>query len=303
MGTPRSLRIIILANTLKKPVCDALEKIRPWLSERARIVAEPDIINFEADAISELPEADLALVLGGDGTILAQARNLIHLGLPMLGVNFGKIGFLAEFHIEDLHRYWDIIAAGTCPTSQRLMIEVLVFDAEAADCRVNRLDMDHCRVETLGMNDAVIAAGTPFRMIELDLAIDPAPTGTSPTRFSGDGVIISTPTGSTAHNLAAGGPIISPGTEVLCITPNCPHGLAFRPIIVSAKSVIAVRVNSANPGSALVIDGQTSVKLEVNDQIYVRRYPKQIRLLENPALNYWKMLAKKMHWAIGPRRV
>ena len=299
------LRLIILANKLKESVNQALEEIRPWLRQKARIVAEPDIVSLTPDVVGELPQADLALVLGGDGTILSQARLILDLDVPLVGVNCGKVGFLAEFTVDDLVKYWDKIVGGQYRTSLRLMIEVLVFDSEAADCRADRLDMEHLKAQSLAMNDAVITAGPPYRMIELDLAIEPPHASSRrrrATRFGGDGVIISTPSGSTAYNLAAGGPIVAPGIDAFCITPNCPQSLAFRPIVVSAECGVAVRIAWANPGTTLVIDGQVSVNLERDDQLYIRRYTKRLRLLENPSVNFWKTLARKMHWAAQPQR-
>ncbi|MAE65525.1 MAG: hypothetical protein CMJ18_14740 [Phycisphaeraceae bacterium] len=295
-------RVVVLANKLKKEVTDALTDLRPWLEQRARIVAEPDITSLDPEGASEFPEADLALVLGGDGTLLAQARNLADLDLPVLGVNFGKVGFLAEFQMDDLQRHWDQIAGGRCRCSDRLLLEVMIFDADAADCRADRLDEAHLKGRSLAMNDAVVTAGTPFRMIELDLSIDPVGSQTRATRFAGDGVIIATASGSTAYNLNAGGAIVSPGVDALCITPICPQSLSFRPVIINASSGVAVRVSRANEGTMLVVDGQVSFRLESDDQVYVCRYERSIRLIHNPRLNYWKTLAKKMHWAARPRR-
>ncbi len=301
MPTARApLRVMILANKLKPPVVTGLATLRPWLADRARIVAEPDLTRLTDDAAAELPDADLAIVLGGDGTILAQARHLVERDMPLLGVNFGKLGFLAEFMTDDLLRHWDQIAAGTCRESRRLMIEVLTFNSEAADCRVEQLDMLHVGFRGFALNDAVIVAGPPYHMIELELSIDPTGPGTHATAFRGDGVIIATPSGSTAYNLSAGGPIVAPGIDALCITPNSPHSLAFRPIIVNANCGIAVNIRVANPGTSLMVDGHNVTTLRHDEQVYVRRYPKRLRIVENPSMNYWKTLATKMHWAARP---
>ena len=300
-----TLRLIILANTQKQAVRDALEQLRPWLEKRARILAEPQIQNLSRRSACELPQADLALVLGGDGTMLAQARLLTDLRVPLLGVNFGKLGFLAEFSLADLKRHWVSVADGTCRTTRRLMIEVLVFDADAADCRVDRLDMEHCKLRSLALNDAVVTAGEPFRMLEMQLAIEPGSTRSDvdATRMAGDGMIICTPTGSTAYNIAAGGPIVSPGVEALCITPICAHSLAFRPLVVRPDSGICIRLISANAGTTLVIDGQETVKLSAHEQIYVRKHPHPLLLVRNPEISYWTMLNQKMHWAARPSKV
>ncbi len=293
-------RLIILANTSKPQVTAALRDLRPWLAERGTIVAEPDLDTLSATEKPALPEADLALVLGGDGTMLSQARYIVDYGIPILGVNFGKIGFLAEFDLNALHQHWDTIVAGRCRTTRRLMLEIMVFNTQAADCCVDELDADNCRFRALGLNDAVINAGEPFRMIELEFAVQPTDRNAGTTHFSGDGVIIATPSGSTAHNVSAGGPIISPGIEAMCFTPICPHSLAFRPIIVHADEGVRLRVNRANPGTHLVIDGQVSRKLKSGEQVYIRRHAKPLILIQHPEVDYWHMLAQKMHWAASP---
>lgn len=301
-GGPDSFRVMILADKSKRQVNEALNELRPWLRRRAHIVAEPDAARLGAEAVAELPEADLALVLGGDGTLLAQARNLLERGIPLLGVNFGKLGFLAEFSIEDLRGCWDQIAAGRCPTCDRLVLDVLVFDAESADCQVGKLDVEHLKRRSIAVNDAVITAGPPFRMIELGLTISPFDHRARATRFAGDGVIIATPAGSTAYNTSAGGPILGPGVEALCITPICAHSLAFRPVVVSAASGIAIRVSTANDGTTLVLDGQSSLTLATEEQVFVCRHQRKVRLVENPRQDYWQTLARKMQWAVRPTK-
>ena len=181
------------------------------------------------------------------------------------------------------------------------MIDVLVFDEDAADCRLDHLDLGHRKFQALGLNDAVVTSGPPFRMIELELSIDPTRSQRSATAFSGDGVIVSTPTGSTAYNLSANGPIISPDLDALCITPICPHSLSFRPIVVKADSGISLRIGRANEGTTLFLDGQRSVPLRTSEQVYIRRHPRRLALVTNPDTTYWKTLATKMQWASSPR--
>jgi len=294
-------RVIILANASKRGVAEALEAFRPWLRERAELVAEPDTRHFDRAAAGGLPEADLVLVFGGDGTMIAQARHLVDLELPMIGINFGKLGFLAEFQLEDVKTYWDALARGELRRSQRVMLEVMVFEPGAADCRVDRLDATHRRYHGLAANDVVLAAGPPFRMIEIEMAFDPTLEGGDGTVVSGDGVIVATPSGSTAYNLAAGGPIVSPEVDAFCVTPICPHSLAFRPTILHADSAILLRLRGANEGTTLVIDGQESLHLAEQEQVFLRRHEKTIHLLRNPRRSYWEMLAHKLHWAARPR--
>jgi len=299
--TRRRFRVIVLANRSKRQVNAALKELRPWIERRGEIVAEPDLTGLNRDVAVELPEADLVLVLGGDGTILGEARTMVDLGIPMLGVNFGKLGFLADFNVEDLRKHWNRIVAGTCPKTQRILVEVLVFDAQAADCRPDRLDMGHCRFRSLGFNEAAILAGAPFRMIDLSIVIDARDDRIGGTKFSGDGLIVATPSGSTAYNLSANGPIVSPELDALTLTPICPHSLAFRPCVVKAGGGLSLRLLRGNEGTTLSIDGQISARISKDEQIFIRRYEKSITLYQNPDMSYWSILTRKMHWAASPQ--
>ncbi len=288
-------RVLLLANGDKPEVTQALPDLRAWLRPRAEIVADHDIHQLGPQVMANLPSADLALVLGGDGTMLAQARQLAGRDLALLGINFGKLGFLAEFTLEELKRHWNAIATNQCPVSRRLLMQVRLLRSDEEGRVLEVFDQ-------VAMNDLVITAGPPFRMIDLALAIDPNGSGADPTEFTGDGVIVSTPSGSTAYNLAAGGPIVSPGIDALCITPLCPHSLAFRPIVVNARSQIVLHVNRGNDGTTLVLDGQISTAVGAGDRVEITRHPAALRLLQNPDINYWKMLAHKLRWAARPRR-
>jgi NAD+ kinase len=301
MANVKKPRLILLANRQKPRVVEALRELVPWLKSRAVIVAQPDGAKPGGGRARRLPAADLAIVLGGDGTLLAQVRAVAELGVPVLGVNFGKLGFLAEYALEDLQRYWDRIAAGRYVVSPRLLIEVRVFDTGADDPWLGPASRAKPIFGTVALNDAVVTAGPPFRMVELELAIDPKPGSATVTTISGDGVLVATPSGSTAYNVSAGGPIVSPGVEALCVTPICPHSLAFRPIVVGGGCRVLVRARTANPGTCLVIDGQVPVALRAWQQVLVQRHPKALRLIRHPELDYWKMLGQKMHWAARPR--
>jgi NAD+ kinase len=152
----------------------------------------------------------------------------------------------------------------------------------------------------LAMNDAVITAGPPYRMIEVEIGIDPMSPQTEGTTFSGDGVIVATPSGSTAYNLAAGGPIVSPDVDAFTIVPICPHSLAFRPIVVNSRSIVQLRMHRANEGTTLVIDGQKPVSLSEGQRVYIRRHGKALHLIEHPTRSYWQMISRKLHWAARP---
>lgn len=298
----RQPRLWIFANRKMVQVNSALKKFLPWLGERAKIVADPDIESVTRENASDLPKADMALVFGGDGTLLAQARKIVDQEVPIIGINFGKLGFLAEFTIDDLKKHWDEVTQLQCPVSQRLLIELSVYDDTVPRWGNGTWKEFKPILRTVALNDVVVMAGPPFRMIDLDLAIDPKVHGSHTTQFTADGVIVSTPSGSTAYNLSAGGPIISPGIDAIGITPLCPHSLAFRPIIVNAESNIWFHLMRVNEGTTLVIDGQDSISIKAGQQILVRGYEHSLKLVQNPDITYWQMLAKKLNWAARPRR-
>ena len=281
------LRVLLIANERNPGVVEAVERFRPWLEARARVVGRLDSEDYrpiDADGV------DLALVFGGDGTILGMARRVVDLGVPLVGINFGKLGFLAPFTLDEVRDTWDDLAAGRMHVGRRVMLEAVIHDGSGAK-----------RFRSLAMNDCVLTAGPPFRMIDMELTINPEARGSMGTQFSGDGAVVATPTGSTAYNLSAGGPVVAPDVESMVITPICPHTLSFRPIVLSAVDTIALRVHRANEGTTVVMDGQVSTPLHPGDELTLRVYPERLRIVENPRMGYWKTLAKKMHWAARPR--
>lgn len=303
-------RVLLLCNLGKEMVTEALQSFRPWLAERAEIVGEFATREVTPEVIDRLPQADLALVLGGDGTLLSQARVMVEHGVPILGINFGKLGFLAEFLVDEVQKHWDLIASGGARVTERIMLEVTVYPAGSpqwgginGDANRERPTMPEPVFKGTALNDAVVVAGPPYRMVEIELIIEPQWSRQSATTFTGDGVVVSTPSGSTAYNLSAGGPIISPGIDGMCVAPLNPQSLAFRPIVFSGQCDMWMHLHRANEGTALVLDGQGFIPLSVGQQIQVKKYAKTLSLIHNPELSYWTMLSHKMHWAASPRRV
>ncbi len=282
-------RVLLLVNRAKPAVIAALEEIRNLIASSGAIVGEFDTASD--DPLPSASGADLAVVLGGDGTLLSQSRRCVGLGLPMLGVNLGKLGFMTEFDLESL-RLQAPELFGTAP--------LIVQDRPLLDARVIRLGRE--AYQGLALNDCVITAGPPFRMISLTISIDhqPGPTVT------GDGLIVSTPIGSTAYNASAGGPILSPDVPAHVITPIAVHTLSFRPVVVSGASTIELfleRVNEDGPGSGgttMVLDGQLLVPVARGDRIMLRRHPTPVRVVRNPQASYWQTLIEKLHWAEPP---
>jgi NAD+ kinase len=288
------MRLFIVANTQKPNVQPALDALLKWLTTRVEVVG----IDANSDAdLSEL-QADAILVLGGDGTLLSAARRLNGQRIPLMGVNFGRLGFLAGFTPDNCREYLDALIAGRLPIVPRQMIEASVVGSEVT-CRL--LDRDEVaerrRFVATALNDAVITAGPPFHMIELALGADGDPA----VKYFGDGMIISTASGSTAYNVSAGGPIISPNVDAMCLTPICPHSLSFRPVVVSSNSTVVIVAARVNEGTTLFCDGQASTHLRTGEKVIVRRSPHDALLVENPHAREWGTLAEKLNWAVSPK--
>jgi len=288
------MRIFIVANLDKPQVRPALDDLHAWLEKRVQVVGVDEQCCEDLSKI----DAQAILVLGGDGTLLSCARRLKGAQIPMIGVNFGRLGFLASFTLNEFRDHFEALVAGTLPVSERAQIDASVL---GGDCKISPHDIEgiaaHRHFHATALNDAVITAGPPFHMVELELSAD---GGGSSVRYFGDGVIVATASGSTAYNVSAGGPIISPNIEALCITPICPHSLSFRPVVVSMQSVVTIVATRVNSGTTLFCDGQASTQLKQGDRVIIRRHPKDVLLIENPNAREWRTLAEKLHWAVSP---
>lgn len=269
----------ILASDRTDRARDLLPEVREVVRSQATVVAEL----APGDPIPA--GIDRLVVIGGDGTLIAAVRRALESGVPVLGVNAGRLGLLAEFDVGSLRANAEL-AFGSAPlVREHLVLEVEVRDSEGTP-----------RLAGVAVNECVVTAGPPFRMIELELGID----GSAGPVLNGDGVIVSTPIGSTAYNVSAGGPIIQPTVEALAITPVAPHSLAFRPIVVDASTEITITVKASNPGTTLVLDGQENHPLSPGDRVEVRRSARRARLVGDPGSPYWNTLIHKMRWAAPP---
>ncbi len=281
---------LLLVNRRKPAVEAAIDRVRALISSHGRIVGEFDATN---EVIDDARGADLVVVLGGDGTLLSQARRVIGLDLPVLGVNLGSLGFLAEFDVEALETQ-----AGRLFGDEPLVCHERTL--LAAELHERHGGVTH---EDIALNDATVTNGASFRMVQLQLVIDGEPTA----EVRGDGLIVATPTGSTAYSVSAGGPVVAPGVDALSVTPIAAHSLAFRPLVVPGETEIELRVVDANDGggarqsgAALVLDGQRPFSVRTGDVIRLRRETRRIRLVDNPESSYWAVLTRKMHWGQPP---
>jgi NAD+ kinase len=228
-------------------------------------------------------KADLALVLGGDGAILRAARQMGYHQTPVLGVNLGKLGFLADLTPEEIRHCFPQVVQGEFRVNWHLMFECLVESPEGPRT-------------FLGLNEAVLRTGPPFHMTGLSLAIDGEPV----SLFNGDGLIISTPIGSTAHSLSAGGPILRQDLQAFVITPICPHTLTYRPLVDSADKTFTITMASASGSTYLVIDGQQLLTITPDHRITIRRAPVSFGLVKVLGRSYYNTLRDKLRWGTPP---
>ncbi len=234
---------------------------------------------------SLVARVDALLVLGGDGTLLATAREACHGPVPMLGVNLGGLGFLTTTAEGQLEATLDRLVAGEVIVEPRMMVEARVRARSG-------------RVWTgIGLNDAVIHAADRSRVLRLEVRIGRTAIG----RFAADGLIVATPTGSTAYSLSAGGPIVRPTVEALVATPVCPHTLGFRPLIVGADETLGVRLHGANPRGRLTLDGQVSRLLGPGDEVRLQRARDRVELIALDRDSFYRVLRDKLVWAEAPR--
>ncbi len=225
-------------------------------------------------------ESDLLLVLGGDGTLLAAARVAAPRGIPLLPINMGSLGFLTSFTLEEMFPALEETLAGRSSVSERVLLRV---DLDRAGQII-----DGQRV----LNEAVINKGALARMIDLELKID----GVFVCRYRADGLIVATPTGSTAYSLSAGGPIVHPSVESLIITPICPHTLTDRPLVVRDSSSVEVSLSGDAESVFLTLDGQKGIPMESGDCVRIVRAPERLKLIQPPRKSYFDILRSKLKW-------
>ncbi|HEY5627750.1 MAG TPA: NAD(+)/NADH kinase [Nitrospira sp.] len=285
----KSKSIGILTKPRFPEIKPTLQAVVTWLRERH--------INVVLDATSaamlseqggiqktQLAEkSDVLLVLGGDGTMLNAARLAGERGIPILGVNMGGLGFLTEVRLENLYPSLDRVFANDFVLDERLMLGTHI----------------HRHGETVAqgvvLNDVVVSKGTLARMIELSISIQ----GRFVTNLRGDGLIVSTPTGSTGYSLSAGGPIINPAVHSLILTPISPHTLTHRPLIVPDESEIDVTLTSKDEGAMATLDGQVGVALTQGDTVVLKASEFRTKLIRFPETSYYGVLREKLKWGDG----
>ena len=290
---PRIARIGIVAKRGLIAAADHLDRLATWLRERHiepvfetdTAALAPTAHGAPAHSREDLPAAvDLVVVLGGDGTLLSMATRIAQAGrdIPILGVNFGSLGFLTEIRIDELYPALDAAMAGTATIDERAMLTADAYrDREHFDSRIV-------------LNDVVFTKAALSRIIELSVSVS---TGLM-TKVKADGLIITSATGSTAYNLAAGGPIIHPRADAIGITPIAPHTLTNRPVVIPGSEIIEVRPHLGTTSDEIYVtyDGQTGYPLQKGDRIRVRTAERRLRLVKAPSRSYFEILREKLKW-------
>ncbi len=277
----------IAANPAKSGLAEAIELVRSWALKFGLDVVVDD--ECPKDALGEARrggpgsierDADLIFALGGDGTLLHTARRVAELGkrTPIIGVNMGSLGFLTQIPREELPSILDSLDPGSLPVTERMMLSA-------------RLKGDE--TEYLALNDVVITKGAESRMLSFEARVG----GQVVTRYAADGLVLATPTGSTAHALSAGGPIVTPAVEAIVMTPLCPHTLSIRPLVVEPEAVFEIEMISCDDRALATTDGTKAFGLRQGDTVVVGRASARTHLVDVADYSYYEILSRKMRWA------
>lgn len=280
-------KVGIVSKPKKAEIAEIVPPLLHWLHER-KIESFIDketgaIINSDGECIprNEMPGLiDLLIILGGDGTLLAASRTLTRKNVPILAVNLGHLGFLTVISREELYPTLESVLAGQHIVEKRVRIEAELIRA------------DEVIASFLALNDVVLNKGAIARILDYDLYVD----GRFINTYRSDGLIVSTPTGSTAYSLAAGGPILEPTVEAFIITPICAHTLTNRPVVVRDTSRLEVVVKSHRETAYLTVDGQVGIATRSEDTIRLRRSPSSVEIIQPPHRNYFEILREKLKW-------
>ena len=282
---PAGLVVVIVGSAEVAAEADRLAAILTARGHEARRVVQDAADRHPAPGEGPLADADLVVVLGGDGSILRAARWMGYAQVPALGINLGRLGFLADTRREQAAAALAEVEAGRFRLVDHMMLECEVVRGGSV---VHR---------ELGLNEVSLLAGPPFTMIEIDLLVDGEPA----TTYRADGLIVSTPVGSTAYNLSAGGPIVRKDIDAFVFTPLNPHTLTNRTVVDSAARRYELRVPQPNAGSACLVDGRVVADLAPGDAIRVRRAEPRFTLVEIGGHGYYRTLREKLAWGGGLR--
>ncbi|HZD30235.1 MAG TPA: NAD(+)/NADH kinase [Candidatus Angelobacter sp.] len=278
--------VAIVSKPWKKELATILPDLFAWFRQREYSIYIDEETARYTNGQTVVPRTeigdkhpDFVLVLGGDGTLLSAARSVAHQGVPILAVNLGSLGFLTEIPLNELYDALEAVDGGQCPVELRSVL----------DCQLMR--DGECIARNFALNDVVVNKSAISRLVEFDLFID----GNVVFQYKADGVIIATPTGSTAYSLAAGGPVLMPSVEAFVVTPVCPHSLTHRPLVVTEKSQIELRIETGEEQAFLSIDGQVGVPVRQGDTVLCQRATHKVKLLR-VRRTFFEVLRTKLKW-------
>ncbi len=270
-------RVVVLGSGERPAVQSEVERLLPTIQRLAEVVA----IDWEFSIDLPSLDFDLAIVFGGDGSILRASRQMGLRQRPVLGVNLGKLGFLADLSPTEFLEVWPAVVSGRVGIAEHLMFVCTLW----RDGKVER--------RSLGLNETAILGGPPYSILDIELYVD----AELATTYSCDGLILSTPVGSTAHNLSAGGPILRKTLPAFVISPLNPHTLTVRPVVDDADRVYEIVVPRPNASTALVVDGQMVSTLGPTDRVRVERAEPKFQLVEVSGHSYYRTLREKLGWS------
>jgi NAD+ kinase len=274
-------RVVVLAAPNRPRVASELPTIVKLLEADADVVAVDTKFAYEFTEC----DSDLVVVLGGDGSILQSARQMGQNQRPVLGVNLGRLGFLAAIPPDQLSQVWSNVCRGLVSVTSHLMLQCVVFRNE---------EVLH---SIMGLNEAAILGGPPYSMMYIDLYID----SQLATTYACDGLIISTPIGSTAHNLSAGGPILRRNLQAFVIVPISPHTLTMRPVVDTSERVFDLKMQTEHPTASVVVDGRVVCLLEKDLSVRITKAQHQFQLISVPGHDDYEALRTKLGWSGKPR--
>jgi NAD+ kinase len=289
---PRFRRVGIVGRGATEPVREAVEALAR-VAQRQGVELElevgvPEPRELACRSMRQVPDVDLLVTLGGDGTLLRGARMVLAAEIPVLGVNLGHLGFLTAVAADAVEAGFEDVLAGRATVDDRFTLEGVV---EGPDGR------ERARVQAL--NDLVLHKGGVARVVRLQMAVGEDDAAMDKIgSFSGDGVILSTPTGSTAYSLSAGGPVVSPHMDALVVTPISPHTMAMRPLVLPAEARLVLHAFDRAEELVVTADGQDAVPLEAGDRVVVRKGAHRVHLLRLPGQSFFQTLRRKLNWAV-----
>lgn len=280
-------RVAVLASVNRPRVAAELSRIEEILRKSSNLVVVDQDESYEFNNPDEL---DFVVVLGGDGSMLSAARRMKLHQLPVIGVNLGRLGFLAALSADELESVWPKICRGEFPIDEHVMLSCELIRAGESAASSEEL-------KQLALNEASILGGPPFSMLQIDLYVDQQLAST----YSCDGLIISTPVGSTAHNLSAGGPILHRLLHAVVISPLSPHTLTMRPVVDRVDRVFDMRVRQGHATVSAVFDGRILGTLNEGDTLRITKAPVSFKMIRVPTKNEYRTLREKLGWGGNPR--